>query len=384
MKKQKIALIHDYLIQYGGAEKTLEAILELFPDAPIYTGIYSSKKFGTNITSRKIIAPRNPIILRLYKYFTFLMPLVFENFDLTPYDIIISDGTAWPKGVLTRPNQLHISYIHTPPRFLYKYSVESTKRNKWYFKPIIPFIDHFLRVWDYNAAQRPDFLLTNSQETRKRIQKFYKRDAKVINPPVDIDYPVKSDSMNNLQRPYYLAAGRLVAYKNFDLLIQAFNLLDLPLIIIGTGIEEERLKKLAGSNITFTGRVSEEKKHELMKNALGLINPISDEDFGIVPIESMSHGTPVLAHKSGGHLEFIKEGINGMFFEELTVESLAAKIKEFDKAIRETGFDAEVIRKSVRKFSKEHFQRELAQFVEDKWKEHTKDKEQNEKPETEE
>ena len=150
----KVAFVHDYLSQYGGAEKTLEALLELYPTADIYTGLYNPKNLPETITSKNIIAPRNKLFLKLSKLLTFLMPVIFESFDLRSYDLIISDGTAWPKGVITSPNQLHIAYIHTPPRFLYKYSVETTKRNKWYLKPFVSVVDHFLRIWDFGAAQR--------------------------------------------------------------------------------------------------------------------------------------------------------------------------------------------------------------------------------------
>ncbi|MEN9389692.1 MAG: hypothetical protein RLY61_776, partial [Candidatus Parcubacteria bacterium] len=173
----KVAFVHDYLSQYGGAEKTLEALLELYPTADIYTGLYNPKNLPETITSKNIIAPRNKLFLKLSKLLTFLMPVIFESFDLRSYDLIISDGTAWPKGVITSPNQLHIAYIHTPPRFLYKYSVETTKRNKWYLKPFVSVVDHFLRIWDFGAAQRPNYLIANSIEVQKRIKKFYKRDA---------------------------------------------------------------------------------------------------------------------------------------------------------------------------------------------------------------
>ncbi len=361
----KTAIIHDYLNQYGGAEKTLEAILELYPDAPIYTGIYSPNKLPKSITSREIHALKGQFITRFYKFFTFLMPLVFESFDLSQYDLIISEGTGWPKSVITSPNQLHIAYIHTPPRFLYKYSVESAKREKWYYKPAVSIIDYFLRIWDFAAAQRPDFILTNSHETRSRIKKFYRRDAKVIYPPVEINYPISGEA-NNLKKPYYIALGRLVAYKNFDLLVQAFNLLDLPLMIVGTGLEENKLRAMAKPNIEFTGRVSEQEKHRLIEGSLGLINVVADEDFGIVPVEAMAHGKPVLAHKSGGHLEVVKEGLSGMFIEDISIEGIANKIREFDDAVNKKQFNAEKIRATVQKFGKERFQKELSEFINEK------------------
>jgi glycosyltransferase involved in cell wall biosynthesis len=366
MDKLKVALVHDYLVQYGGAEKTLEAIMDLFPNAVIYTALYNAKSMSKEINSREIIYPNNPFMRWFPKVFTFLLPLVFENFDLRKYDLIISDGTAWAKGVITNPGQLHVSYVHTPPRFLYGYSVESQKRNKWYFKPFVAVIDFLLRIWDFHAAQRPNFMLTNSFETKSRIKKFYKRDAKVIYPPVDVEH--KGLKLTQpIKQPYYLVLGRMAAYKNFDLVVKAFNILGLRLVVAGTGAEEENLKKIAHHNITFTGKLTEDEKAMYLAGCLGVINAVEDEDLGIVPIEAMSYGKPVLAHRSGGHLETIIDGITGMFFDRITTDDFIKKFKEFDRKIADDGFDEDVIRGSVQKFSTQRFQDEFARYVTDKW-----------------
>jgi glycosyltransferase involved in cell wall biosynthesis len=365
MKQPKVALVHDYLVQYGGAEKTLEAIAELFPEAPIYTGIYKPQMLSDFLNKRKIIHSNSSILGKFPKYLTFLMPLVFENFDLTEYDLVISDGTSWAKGVLTSPDQKHISYVHTPPRFLYKYSVETQKRNKWYFKPFVAFIDNVLRVWDFSAAQRPDVLIANSEETKKRIKKFYGRDAKVIYPPVELNTKSTKTEKDNITPPFYLALGRLAAYKNTDLMIQAFNLLGLPLTVIGTGTEEGKLRKMAKENITFLGQGSEEIKAEKLSQCLGVIFPVKDEDFGIVPIEAMSYGKPVLAHRSGGVLETVREGIDGMFFDKLDLETLTTKIKEFDENIRKQVYKPELIKPHVQMFSKDRFKKEFYDFTQE-------------------
>jgi glycosyltransferase involved in cell wall biosynthesis len=370
MNKPKVALVHEYLVQYGGAEKTLEEIMDIFPEAPIYTGNYKPDLLSQKIRNRNIIHPKNSLLGKFPKHLTFLMPLIFERFDLSDYDIIISDGTAWPKGVVTNPDQLHISYIHTPPRFLYKYSVESAKRNKWYYKPFVNLIDLFLRIWDYNAAQRPDFILVNSEEVRSRVQKFYRRDAEVIYPPAETNYKTNSSEKNNLKAPYYLAVGRLSAYKNFNTLVEAFNLLDIPLIIAGTGTEKNRLKRISNDNITITGQVTDEEKHKLLEGCLGVINPVADEDFGIVPIEAMAHGKPVLAHRSGGHLETVLEGVTGRLFESLRVEDLAQSIRNFDEEIRKGVYEEDKIKQSVQKFSIDRFKQEFKNYVENKWEEH--------------
>ena len=362
----RVAFIHDYLVQYGGAEKTLEIMSDIFPEAEIFTGIYKPDLLSKKLNSKKIISPGTSLLSKWPKYFTFLMPLYFENFDLRNYDLIISSGNAWAKGVLTKPTQLHISYIHTPPRFLYKYSVESTNRNNWYYKPFVSFIDTSLRVWDYISAQRPDYLLTNSRETSKRIQKFYRREATVIYPPVDVETKPAVES-DNLKAPYYLAAGRLAAYKNFDLIIQAFNLLGLPLEVIGTGKEESKLKKMAKDNIKFLGQASDEVKFRKMNECLGLIFPVEEEDFGIVPIEAMSQGKPVLAHRSGGVLETLRDGIDGMFFDKVTLEEFVSKMKEFDENIKKSVYNSNSIRDHVQKYSVNRFKKEFEAFVSNKW-----------------
>lgn len=373
MKKPKVALVHDYLVQYGGAEKTLEALCELYPNAPVYTGIYKPNLLSDYLNSRDIRTSAgkvNKIMSKLPKLFTFLMPLVFEHFNLTEYDLVISDGSAWAKGVLTKPDQLHVSYVHTPPRFLYGYTVESAKRNKWYLKPFVKYIDYFLRIWDYSAAQRPDFLTCNSKTVNQRIKKFYKREAEVIYPPVDMDIGrYEYAESDNLAQPYYVALGRLSAYKNFDLVINAFNVLETKLIVMGTGIEEKRLKKIAHENIEFMGQVTEEQKQQVLHNALGFIFPVEDEDFGISPIEAMLHGLPVLAHRSGGPLEIIREDVDGMFFDEVNVEHFVAKMKVFDKKIRSSGFDRKMIEERARSFNdKEKFKGLFGEFVVECWK----------------
>lgn len=372
MKQPKVALAHEFLEQYGGAEKTFEEIAKIFSDSPIYTAKYNPKHMPDFIKAREIIYPKgmlNKITSSLF--FLFKMPTIFESFDFRKYDIVISDGNTWNKGIITKPEQLHITYIHTPPRFLYKYSQETTKWEKPFFKPIYSYLANALRIWDYVAAQRADFLLTNSENTRKRIKKFYGRDAKVIYPPVDLSFKVE-DGLKKAVAPYFVAVGRLSRYKNFELLVETFNKVRFPLVLIGTGMEEAHLKEIAKENIVFKGRASDEEKHQILENCAGLINTVVDEDFGIVPIEAMAHGKPVLVHKSGGHLETIIEGEDGMYFEEETVECLSEKLVEFDKAIKNKQFNHEKIKEHAQKFTKERFKTEFENFVREKWEEHQK------------
>lgn len=373
MKEPKTALAHEFLSQFGGAEKTLEAMTEIFPDAPIYTAKYDPRQMPETIKKKHIIYPKgflNKVTEKLL--FLFRMPTIFESFDFRDFDIVVSSGTTWNKGILTKPDQMHVTYIHTPPRFLYKYSRETTRWEKPFFKPVYSYLVNFLRLWDYAAAQRPDYIVTNSQTTKKRIKKFYGRDATVIYPPVELGFEVEN-GMKKAEVPYFLAIGRLSKYKNFELLVKTFNKIKYKLVIVGTGIEEENLKKIAGENIVFKGRVSDKDKHLIIENCLGLINPVVDEDFGIVPVEAMAHGKPVLAHRSGGHLETIVENETGLFFDEPTHESLSEKLIEFEKMIKNKNFDRQRIKEHAQKFSKERFKKEFEDFVRTKWEEHKRD-----------
>ena len=363
-KNPRVVLVHDYLNQYGGAEKTLEKIMELFPEAPIYTGILDLSKLPKKFETRNIKTPAmNFVLKRFPKLFTFLMASRFEDFDLSNYDLIISDGTAWAKSVITNSDQLHISYVHTPPRFLYKYSTESTLRKNILLMPIFAYLDFYLRIWDFSAAKRPDFLIANSKEVQKRIKKFYKRESIVIYPPVETS---KFNEANDI-RDYYVISGRLSSYKNFDLVVELFNNIEKNLIVIGTGIEEKNLKNLAKKNIKFLGKVSNEELHEVLSHAKGYLFPVKEEDFGIAPVEALSHGTPVLAHRSGGPLETILENKDGLFFDEIDLDSLTNKFLEFDKKINENFFDRKEISERAQKFNEKYFIKNLSDFIEDKW-----------------
>ncbi|MBU0649718.1 glycosyltransferase [Patescibacteria group bacterium] len=361
----KIAIVHDQLTQYGGAEKTLEALLAIFPQADIYTGVFKPINISQNLLKRQIISGKLP------DWLGFLLPLVFEGFDLRKYDLIISEGTAWPKGVLTNPTQLHISYIYTPPRFLYGYATEGQRRDKWYYKPFLKIVDHFLLMWDYSAAQRPDFILSISQETAKRVKKFYKRDSQVIYPPVDVQNELRlsTEASADNNQAFYLCISRLAAYKNIDLLIQAVNQTTFKLKIAGTGKEEDRLKELAGNNVELLGFVTDAEKSRLLATCRGLIFPTDQEDFGIVPVEALAYGKPVLCHRSGGPLETVVEGETGLFFDDLAPAKLAEKLSEFDKNITAGVYKKEKAIETAKKFSVERFKQEFFDFTKQKWEE---------------
>jgi glycosyltransferase involved in cell wall biosynthesis len=363
----KVAIVHDYLMQYGGAERTLEAICELFPEAPIYTSYYDKNKMSDAINSKTIYSLNNNFLQKYNKYFTFLLPIYFESLNLDEYDLIISDSSSYCKGIITKPHQTHICYIHTTPRFMYKYSTESTKRDAWYFKPFVSYIDHKLRLWDYVAAQRPDYLIANSETVKNRIEKFYNRPSNVIYPPIDINKPKSSSP--NMDKPYYFTIGRLVSFKNMDLAVKAFNMTGHKYVIAGEGPEYKYLKQLAGPNVEIVGRVSEKEKDKYLTNCKGFIVTADHEDLGISVMEALSYKKPVLAHKSGGPTETIEEGIDGMFFEELKLESLVEAVKKFDENIENNIYKENMIGARLDKLNdKPQFKKKLNKFIKEKMK----------------
>ncbi len=360
----KVALVHDYLREYGGAERVVEVLHEMYPQAPLYTsfvdwealGEFASRfrdwdirvsPFGSTWFMRKFHSP-----LR------FLTPLVWESIDTREFDLIIS-SSGWfiSRGVITHPGQVHISYIHHPPRNLYGYATGSSAKRNVLVKTYAAFINPFLRMYDYSTAQRVGYLISNSEETRRRIRKFYRRDSTVIYPPVIVhssQFTVRSS-----QKKYFLSVGRLTYAKRVDLAISACNELKLPLKIAGSGREENYLKSIAGDTIEFLGNVPDTKLHELYKNARALIFCALDEDFGMVPVESMANGTPVIALRQGGVQETVIEGKTGMFFDKPSVDELIVTIKRF----KILNFDQKDCLNQAQKFSKGVFIERMKQFV---------------------
>lgn len=362
----KVALVHDFLSQYGGGERVLLAFLEIFPTSPVYTLIYDEKKLGDRFGHFDIktsFIQKLPFGPSKYKMYLPLMPTAIESFNLEEFDLILSDSSSFSKGVLSRPSQLHICFCHTPTRFLWQeshYYLE-TSGVFWPFKKFLPFILTKLRVWDYQAAQRPDFLIANSETVRERIKKYYRRDSEVIHPFVETDKFKISQKIED----YFLIAGRIVPYKRYDIVISAFNKLKLPLKVAGDGYGLPKLKELAKSpKIEFLGRVSDEKLQELYSKCQALIFPAL-EDFGIVPLEAMASGRPVIAYKRGGALETMVEEKTGLFFQEQTPESLLEVMRKF----KPEKFDPKEIRKQAQKFDKNIFKKKIKEYLDRKWKE---------------
>ncbi len=365
-KIMRVALVHDYLNQYGGAERVLEAFCEIWPDAPIFTLIYNKRRTGYAFESRRIrtsFLQKIPLVKSHHRPFLMLMPLAIESFDLSKYDLVISDSASFAKGVITKPKTLHICYCHTPTRYAWDDSHRYIKEFGYpsLVKKVIPLFMNYLRVWDSAAAERPDKFIANSQFVASRIKKYYHQEAAVIYPPV------KSEIFRNWPRPedFFLIVARCLPYKRIDIAIKAFNQLGLPLKIVGDGPELPRLKKLAGPNIEFLGLVPHDKLPALYARCQAFIFP-QEEDFGIVALEAMASGRPVIAYRSGGVLEIVKEGVSGIFFEEQSADSLIFALKKF----KPEDFDSQKIRGEAIKFDKEVFKEKIRNFVQESWEEH--------------
>ena len=375
--KPKIAIIHDYLNAYGGAESVVNAIHELYPKAPIYTAVWNPKAFeGTDAFKDAVVnVPKwatSPIVNRFYKYLVPLYPKIFESLDLSSYDIIISSSANFAKGVKTNKEQLHISYIHTPPRFLYGFPTETSRREIWYWKPILKIVDKYLKKWDQKAAQRPNFLVCNSTEVQQRIKKFYKRDSVVIPPFLSINK--KYESAIKEAGDYYLVISRMSLYKNPDKVILACKELNRNLKIAGTGKEFERFSKLANTattgktHIEMLGFVSEERKVSLLKGCKALLYPVQNEDFGMVPLEAMYFGKPALVLNQGGFKDYLVDRYNGVFIETPTVEGVKKAIMTFEEIENKIDWSTNC-KKTASQYTKERFQDNFKAFVEEKFAE---------------
>lgn len=368
----KVALIHDYLREYGGAERVLEALHELYPDAPVYVAFADPEAMGIHWQKFADWDIRESWMTRIpfYKSRNVFSPLrvianqFFEAFDLSEYDVVISSTNMYfAKAVITKPWTVHICYCHTPPRPLYGYSTRTDWKKNPGIRIVGQLINHFTRPIDFLTSQRPDIMVANSQEVRGRIQKFYRRDAVVIYPPVALPFLPKNKTEKlkaNPNESYYLYVGRITMSKHVDLAIQACVELGLRLKIVGTGAGEEYLESLANENVEFLNAVSDEKLSKLYANATALIFPSEDEDFGIVPVEAMGYGLPVIAYFSGGPKETIVDGKTGVFFDELTVESVKNAIQK-SQTIK---WNPKTIHAHAEQFSAERFKREIKQLVE--------------------
>ncbi|GCE11674.1 glycosyltransferase [Tengunoibacter tsumagoiensis] len=357
----KVALVHDYLNQMGGAERVVLALHELFPDAPLYTSIYDPQRVDPafrKIDIRTSFMQKLPMVTKHHQPYLPFYPFAMENLDLRGYDLVLSSSSAFGKGVITRPGTMHICYCHTPMRWCWNYEeyVEREQLGKL-SRSILPFLISGLRVWDQTSAMRVDHFIANSPIVAERIQKYYRREAVYIPPPVEANrFPFDPTVVPG---DYFLILSRLVPYKRVDLAIQACNQLQLPLVIIGGGRDLERLQKLAGPTIRFLGKLSDAEVVQYLTHCRAFLFP-GEEDFGITPLEAQACGRPVIAYGQGGALASVVEGSTGTFFHQQTAESLAEVLARFD----ERAFDPQAIRNHALEFDTPRFQRRMLQFIE--------------------
>lgn len=357
----KIALVHDYLVQYGGAERVLSALTEVFPEAPIYTLLYDREAVHGLFDRSRVhtsFLQRIPGVRRAHRLFPPLMPPAIEQFDFTGYDVVLSDSSSYAKGVLTGPETLHISYVHTPMRYAWDDCQKYTEDFGFphIVKKLIPFFMSPIRLWDKVSADRVDRYLANSDFVAARIRKYYGKESTVIHPPVDTGkfFIAKPEDGQD----YFLMVGRLIAYKRFDIAIEAFNRLKLPLRIIGRGPEEKHLRKIAGPTIEFLGRVPDEDLPKQYAECKAFVFP-QEEDFGIVAVEAMASGRPVIAFRGGDIEERVEEGVSGVFFDEQSEGAIMGAVSRFEKY----SFDPETIREKALPFDKEIFKKKIKEYV---------------------
>jgi len=367
----KVALVHDYLVQYGGAERVLECFAEIFPKAPIYTMVYDRKLMKGAFADRKIITSflqKIPFIGSHHRLFPLLMPMAIESFDLSEFDLIISDSNSYAKGAITAPHTLHICYCHTPMRYAWDDCHQCFQEFGYskITKKFIPLAMNYLRLWDKISADRPDKYIANSGFVAERIKKYYQINSTVIYPPVGAGRFQISPEI----RDYYLMVGRALSYKRFDIVIEAFNILKQPLKIIGQGPEIKRLRKMARSEkIEFLDYLSDEEVARYYAQCKALIFP-QEEDFGITALEAMSCGRPVIAYRGGGALETVAENKTGIFFDYQTSEAIIEAVKKFDvcqfnpQEIRERalGFDKEIFKEKIKEFTEREYRKFLINF----------------------
>lgn len=366
----KIALVHDYLVQQGGAEKVLQCFCELFPEAPIYTLIYDKEAMGESFSDRRIYTSslqKLPFSKHHHRIFPPLMPSAIEEFDFSQYDVVLSDSSSYAKGIITGPDTLHICYIHTPMRYAWddcqKYTADFYYPNL--IKFFIPFAMNYIRLWDWATSERVDRYIANSNFVARRVKKYYQKDVPVIHPSVDVE----KFSQFSETKDYFLMVARLMRYKRHDIVIEAFNKLGLPLKILGGGPEFDNLKSVAKENIEFLGRISDEELIRHYAECKAFIFP-QEEDFGITAIEALSAGKPLIAFRGGDIVEHIQDGKEGIFFDEQTPESLIEAIKRFENF----KVDSQHNREIALKFDREIFKKKIKDFVEKEFEELKKER----------
>lgn len=362
----KIALVHDYLNEYGGAERVLQTLSDMYPTAPIYTSFYRTGSPAYTVFKNKKIIPSWAHFVpffasKLHSPLRFLAPFIWNSFDFSDYDVVISSASWYvTKGFTKKAKQTkELCYCHTPPRYLYGYNTAVNWQKYPLVKAYSAIVGHFMRMYDFRAASRVDQFVANSNEVKNRIQKFYRRESVIIYPPVSL--PVSKKTYT--KKDYYFIVSRLVGAKGLDLAVAAAKEAGIKLKIAGVAggysSQQQKLQQEANSTIELLGKVSDADLVDLYSEAKGFLAVSTDEDFGITPVESMLCGTPVIAFKGGGYTETVLAGKTGVFFDEPTVASLTKAIKQFEKI----HFDPEACRKQAARFSRAVFEKNIRALV---------------------
>lgn len=353
----KIALVHDHLLEFGGAERVLVDLKTIFPEADVYLAAYDPEVVKKRIPEfhtwnvHTSWAAKIPLFRKIYSPLRFLAPHIWESFDFSAYDLVIS-STGWfmSKGIITDRNKTkHISYIHHPPSYLYGYQTAVEWQKYWPFRVYALLVNHYLRIWDFKASQRPDLLIANSEETKRRITKFYRRDSTVVYPPVHI--PAQEPTYEVPKERYYITTTRLAFKKHVDILVKAANEHGFKLKVIGSGRDEAMLRELAGPTVELLGYVSDEQFDALLGGATAFLNAAVEEEFGIAVVEAMGRGLPIIAYGSGGLLETVKDGKNGYLFSDHSPDGLYEKIQKLESLSKA---DYLAMRKASRAESKKY------------------------------
>lgn len=366
--QMKVAIVHDQLQEFGGAERVLISLINIFPDADVYTSFYNPKSLGTHsseINKRQIItswADKIPFLKKIYSPLRFITPLLWKYFNFSKYDLVISSSGAYmSKGIITKGKTLHICYLHHPPRYLYNYET-AIEWQKYLLVRIYAYIvNHNLRIYDFESSQRVDYFIANSEETSKRIQKFYRRNAKVIYPPVTVP---PSLSIDNKNKGYYLTVSRLARAKHIEVLIHASNKKGFQLKIVGRGRDETYLRSIAGQSVEFLGNIPDDNMGKIYKGAKAFLFASVDEEFGIAPVEAMGQGVPVIAYKSGGVPETVKDKYNGYLYNQLDSDSLIHKIDNLEKLTKEEYENMKInARSTALRFCEDNFKTQFLEFI---------------------
>jgi glycosyltransferase involved in cell wall biosynthesis len=370
---KRIAIVHEWFTSHAGSEKVVEQILKIYPNADLYSLVdflpQDLREFIQHKPVTTSFIQNLPFAERHFRSYLPLMPMAIEQFDLTEYDVIISSHHAVAKGVLTRPDQLHISYVHTPLRYGWEFQhqyLQQSDLTRGLKSALARVILHYLRLWDVVSAHRADYYVANSGYVARRIEKTYRRSAEVIYPPVDTQRFGRKDGLvtNMTRDDFYLVVSRFVPYKRVDLAIAAFNQLGLPLVIIGDGDRRKALQRMAAPNVQFLGKQPDSVVEDHMQRCRALIFP-PEEDFGITPVEAQAAGAPVIAYAKGGQAETIIHEKTGLLFAHQTVESLVHSVKRLHSSTDQ--YESSALKENAERFSIERFRTQFRTFVENAW-----------------